>query len=71
MRAIQISELGGPEVLTMAELPDPQPGPGQLLVDVTAVGVNYASAPIAGGTSVSGAPPPTSVTTSTWSPSAL
>ena len=42
MRAIQITELGGPEVLTLTELPDPQPGPGQVLVEVTGVGVNYA-----------------------------
>jgi NADPH2:quinone reductase len=41
MRAIQITETGGPEVLRLTELPDPQPGPGQLLVEVTAAGVNY------------------------------
>src|SRR2546421_11504137 len=42
MRAIQITELGGPEVLTLTELPDPQAGPGQLLVEVSGVGVTYA-----------------------------
>lgn len=41
MRAIQISEHGGPEVLTMAEGDVPSPGPGQVLVRTTAVGVNY------------------------------
>lgn len=41
MRAIQITETGGPEVLRLAELPDPEPGPGQLLVEVAAAGVNY------------------------------
>ncbi|MGV9676855.1 quinone oxidoreductase family protein [Nocardia sp. NPDC003482] len=41
MRAIQVSEHGGPEVLKPAEVPDPQPGPGQLLVDVEAIGVNF------------------------------
>ncbi len=41
MRAIQVSEHGGPEVLKYAELPDPQPGPGQLLVRTDAIGVNY------------------------------
>ncbi|WP_069165169.1 quinone oxidoreductase family protein [Nocardia altamirensis] len=41
MRAIQVSELGGPEVLRYAEVPDPVIGPDQLLVDVQAVGVNY------------------------------
>ncbi|RKS07835.1 NADPH2:quinone reductase [Nocardiopsis sp. Huas11] len=42
MRAIQITEFGGPEVLVPTELPDPEPGPGQILVDVTRAGVNYA-----------------------------
>jgi NADPH:quinone reductase len=41
MRAIRMTATGGPEVLTAAELPDPEPGPGELLVDVTASGVNY------------------------------
>jgi len=41
MRAIQISEFGGPEVLALAEIPDPVPGPGQLLVLVDRAGVNY------------------------------
>jgi NADPH2:quinone reductase len=42
VRAIQISEFGGPEVLQLVELPDPQPADGFDLVDVTAAGVNYA-----------------------------
>jgi NADPH2:quinone reductase len=42
MRAIQISEFGGPEVLELVELPDPAPSDGFDLVDVTCVGVNYA-----------------------------
>lgn len=41
MRAVLISRHGGPEVLEVAEVPPPKPGPGQLLVDVAAVGVNY------------------------------
>ncbi|MGH3548498.1 MAG: quinone oxidoreductase family protein [Pseudonocardiaceae bacterium] len=41
MRAIQITETGGPDVLRLAELPDPAPGPGQLLVELAAAGVNY------------------------------
>ena len=41
MRAIQITEAGGPEVLIPAELPDPTPGPGELLVEVAVAGVNY------------------------------
>jgi NADPH2:quinone reductase len=42
MRAIQITEFGGPEVLQVTELPDPVAGPGQALVDVRSAGVNYA-----------------------------
>ena len=42
MRAIQITEFGGPEVLRLVELPDPAPGGGLLRYEVTAAGVNYA-----------------------------
>jgi NADPH:quinone reductase len=41
MRAIQVTETGGPEVLRLAELPVPEPGPVQLLVELAAAGVNY------------------------------
>ncbi|WP_432543832.1 quinone oxidoreductase family protein [Kineococcus sp. SYSU DK002] len=41
MRAVQIERTGGPEVLTVTDLPAPEPGPGQVLVDVEAAGVNY------------------------------
>jgi len=41
MRAIQIAQTGGPEVLQMAELPIPAPAAGQVLVKVTASGVNF------------------------------
>lgn len=42
MRAIQITEFGGPEVLIPTELPAPEPVPGMLLVSVDAAGVNFA-----------------------------
>lgn len=42
MRAIQITEFGGPEVLNEVELPDPVAGPGELLVHVSRAGLNYA-----------------------------
>jgi NADPH2:quinone reductase len=58
MRAIQIPRFGGPEVLTVVELPDPQPGPGQIAVDVTAAGVNYADTHLAEGTYLSNPEPP-------------
>jgi len=41
MKAIQIHQTGGPEVLQLAELPIPQPGPGQVLIRVEATGVNF------------------------------
>jgi NADPH2:quinone reductase len=41
MKAIQIHTTGGPEVLQLAELPIPEPGPGQVLIRVEAVGVNF------------------------------
>ncbi|HEX3891812.1 MAG TPA: quinone oxidoreductase [Terracidiphilus sp.] len=41
MKAIQIHETGGPEVLQVVELPIPEPGPGQVLIRVEAVGVNF------------------------------
>jgi NADPH:quinone reductase len=41
MRAALIRAHGGPEAIEIAELPDPEPGPGQLLVDVAAAGVNF------------------------------
>ncbi|MFF3933700.1 alcohol dehydrogenase catalytic domain-containing protein [Streptomyces hirsutus] len=39
MKAIQVTAFGGPEVLTVVEVPDAEPGPGQVLVDVAAVDV--------------------------------
>ncbi|MFK0245616.1 zinc-binding alcohol dehydrogenase family protein [Amycolatopsis azurea] len=42
MRAVQVTEFGGPEVLNLVDLPDPVPEPGQLLVEVDRIGVNYA-----------------------------
>jgi len=41
VRAVIVEAHGGPEVLRLAEHDSPQPGPGQLLVDVTTVGVNF------------------------------
>jgi NADPH:quinone reductase-like Zn-dependent oxidoreductase len=40
MKGIEFSQFGGPEVLELVELPDPQPAPGQIRVAVRAVGVN-------------------------------
>lgn len=40
MHAITLEQFGGPEALHLAELDDPRPGPGQVLVRVRAAGVN-------------------------------
>ncbi|MCQ6252792.1 NADP-dependent oxidoreductase [Streptomyces malaysiensis] len=40
MRAIRLHEFGGPEVLRHEEVPVPEPGPGEVLVRVHAVGIN-------------------------------
>jgi NADPH2:quinone reductase len=42
MRAIQVTHFGGPEVLVPTELDPPVAGPDQLLVEVSAAGVNFA-----------------------------
>jgi len=41
MKGIRLAANGGPEVLDLVDLPDPVPGPGQVLVRQTAIGVNY------------------------------
>jgi NADPH2:quinone reductase len=41
MKAIQLHQTGGPEALQLADLPIPQPGPGQVLMRIEATGVNF------------------------------
>jgi NADPH:quinone reductase-like Zn-dependent oxidoreductase len=41
MKAVCIHQFGGPEVLQYEEVPTPTPGPGQVLVKLAAVGLNY------------------------------
>jgi NADPH:quinone reductase len=42
MRAVQIDEFGGPEVLKVVDIPKPEPGNGQALIEVSRVGMNFA-----------------------------
>jgi NADPH2:quinone reductase len=42
MRAVQIQEFGGPEVLEVVELPDPEPAEGEVVVEVARAGMNFA-----------------------------
>ncbi len=41
MKAIRVRRPGGPEVLELEDLPDPSPGPGEALVRLEAIGVNF------------------------------
>ena len=41
MRAIRFERIGGPEVLELQEVDDPQPGPGQIVIRHEAIGVNF------------------------------
>ena len=41
MKAVVVTRHGGPEVLELQDVPEPEPGPGDLLVDVEAIGVNF------------------------------
>ena len=41
MRAVVVTKTGGPEVLVAQDLPTPEPGPGDLRVEVAAAGLNY------------------------------
>jgi NADPH2:quinone reductase len=42
MRAIQMTEFGGPEVLRLSEVPIPAAGPGEVLIEVSRAGLNFA-----------------------------
>ena len=49
MKAVLCKEFGGPEKLVVGELPSPTPGPGQVVVNVKAAGVNFADSLIVQG----------------------
>jgi NADPH2:quinone reductase len=42
MRAIQLEEFGGPDAMQVVDLPDPQPGEGEVVVEVARAGINFA-----------------------------
>src|SRR5689334_1994667 len=41
MKAIQVMQTGGPEVLTLADLPTPTPKPNEALIEIKAIGINF------------------------------
>ena len=50
MKAIRVQQFGGPEVLKLEEVPDLNPGPGQIVVSVKAAGVNPVDTYVRSGT---------------------
>jgi NADPH2:quinone reductase len=58
MKAIRVHEYGGPAVLKLEEIPDPKPGPGDVVVRVRAAGVNPVDAYMHTGTYVRKPPLP-------------
>lgn len=57
MKAVLVTRSGGPEVLEVRDVPEPQPAAGEVLVRVEAVGINFADTLATRG-SYSGTPPP-------------
>lgn len=49
MRAVRFHEYGPPGVLQTDEVPDPEPGPGEILIRVTAAGIGFADVQIRAG----------------------
>lgn len=41
MRAVRVQRTGGPDVLETVQLPEPRPGPGEVLIEMTAAGFNF------------------------------
>ena len=42
MKAIKVSKFGGPDAMELVDVPEPVPGLGEELINVTSIGVNYA-----------------------------
>lgn len=58
MKRVVIDRFGGPEVLTVVEVDDPRPGPGDVRVKVLASGVSFTDSQLRAGTYLGGPKPP-------------
>ena len=58
MKALVVSSLSGPDALELKDVPDPQPGPGEVIVAVEAAGINFADTLQSRGLYPSGPKPP-------------
>src|SRR5690606_2834913 len=58
MRAVVMTRHGDPEVLAVQERPEPQPGPGEVRIEVRAAGINFADLMARAGTYPDAPPPP-------------
>ncbi len=61
MKSVVVTRAGGPEVLEVRDVPEPQPGAGEVIVRVEAVGINFADTLATRGV-YSGTPPPPFIT---------
>ena len=51
MKAVVFYEFGGPDVLQLEDLPDPEPAPGEVLIDITASALNHLDVDVREGVS--------------------
>lgn len=58
MKAVQVTRFGGPEVLAYADVPDPSPAEQQVVIQVEAIGVNFADTGAREGRHISAGTPP-------------
>ncbi|MEH2489673.1 quinone oxidoreductase family protein [Bradyrhizobium sp. AZCC 2230] len=58
MKAVVMNRRGGPDVIACVERPDPIPGPGDVLVEIAAAGVNFMDVGVRQGTIWAGMPDP-------------
>lgn len=56
MQAVVIEEFGGPDVLRLREVPDPVPGPGEVLVEVAYAGITFVETQVRAGRGPAGRP---------------